>query len=126
MFITGEDEVLATELELELAAESANDLDLSRLAFCRNFGSLEDEYEVDGVGEEFDGEWRDLLEVIVSRPDYVPTRLGPSLSSARVQNHRGKYLQSRALYYGTVVVVLLVVAVAVDKLGNAARCAGWS
>ena len=77
----GEDEVLATELEL--ASESANDLDLSRLAFCRNFGSLEDEYEVDGVGEEFDGEWRDLLEVIVSRPDYVPTRLGPSLSSAR-------------------------------------------
>ena len=118
--------MLATELELELAAESANDLDLSRLAFCRNFGSLEDEYEVDGVGEEFDGEWRDLLEVIVSRPDYVPTRLGPSLSSARVQNYRGKYLQSRALYYGTVVVVLLVVAVAVDKLGNAARCAGWS
>lgn len=61
----GEDEVLATELVLELIIESANDLDLSRFAFCKNFGSLDDECGVDGAGEEFDGEWRDLLEDIV-------------------------------------------------------------
>lgn len=65
--VAGEDEVLANELELELVVESANDLDLSRFTFCRNFGSLDDECEVDGVGEEFDGEWRDLLEDIVLR-----------------------------------------------------------
>ena len=69
----GEDEVLANELRLELVVESANDLDLSRFAFCRNFGSFE-ECGVDGVGEEFDGEWRDLLEDIVPRSDYVLMR----------------------------------------------------
>ena len=72
----GEDEVLANELELEeLVVESASDLDLSRFTFCRKFGSLDDECAVDGVGEEFDGEWRDLLEVVVPRSDYVLTRL---------------------------------------------------
>lgn len=60
----GEEE-LATELEPELVIESANDLDLSRFTFCRNFGSFDDECGVDGGGEEFDGEWRDLLEDIV-------------------------------------------------------------
>ena len=59
-----EDEVLATELELEPRVGSANDLDLSRFAFCKNFGSLDDECGVDGAGEELDGEWRDLLEDI--------------------------------------------------------------
>jgi hypothetical protein len=62
--VTGEDEVLANELEP--VVESANDLDLSRFAFCRNFGSLDEECGVDGAGEEFDGEWRDLLKDIVS------------------------------------------------------------
>ena len=66
----GEDEILANELGLELVVESANDLDLSRFDFCRNFRSLDDECEVDGAGEEFDGEWWDLLEDIVSRSDY--------------------------------------------------------
>ena len=61
----GEDEVLANELEVELVVESANDLDLSLFTFCRNFGSLDDECEVDGAGDEFDGEWRGLLEDIV-------------------------------------------------------------
>ena len=70
----GEDEVLANELGLKLVVESANDLDLSRFAFCRNFGSFDEECEVDGAGEEFDGEWRDLLEDIVSRLDYVLMR----------------------------------------------------
>ena len=40
----------------ELVIEAANDLDLSLFAFSRNFGSFDDEYEVDSVGEEFDGE----------------------------------------------------------------------
>lgn len=72
----GVEEVLAAEFELELAFESANDLDLSRLTFCRNFGSLEDECGVDGVGEELDGEWRALLEdILLSRIDYVLTRV---------------------------------------------------
>ena len=62
--MTGDEEVLATELELEPMVGSANDLDLSRFAFWKNFGSLDDECGVDGAGEEFDGEWRDLLEVI--------------------------------------------------------------
>ena len=75
--VMGEDEVLANELEFELVVESANDLDLSRLTFCRNFGSLDDECKVGGVGEEFDGEWRDLLEDIVSRSDYVLMRQVP-------------------------------------------------
>ena len=70
----GEDEVLADELGLELVVESANDLDLSRFDFCRNFGSLDEECEVDGAGDEFDGEWRDLLEDIVLRSDYVLMR----------------------------------------------------
>ena len=70
----GEDEVLANELGLEPVVESANDLDLSRFAFCRNLGSLDEECGVDGAGEEFDGEWRDLLEDIVSRSDYVVMR----------------------------------------------------
>lgn len=73
----GADEVLGNELELELVVESARDLDLSLLAFCRNFGSLDNECEVDGTGEEFDGEWRDLLEDIVSRTDYVLKRQEP-------------------------------------------------
>jgi len=70
----GEDEVLANEFGLELVVESANDLDLSRFTFCRNFGSLDEECGVDGVGEEFDGEWRDLLEDIVPGSDYVLMR----------------------------------------------------
>jgi len=94
----GEDEVLANELELEeLVVESANDLDLSRFTFCRNFGSLDDECVVDGVGEEFDGEWRDLLEDIVPRSDCVLTRLSFSLSSVSVQGNRGVYLRSQSL-----------------------------
>jgi len=92
----GEDEVLANELELELVVESANDLDLSRFAFCRNFGSLDDEYEVDGVGEEFDGEWRDLLEDIVSRSDYVLMWQDFSPSSVSMQSNRGVYSRSRS------------------------------
>jgi hypothetical protein len=93
----GEDEVLATELELELVVESASDLDLSRFDFCRNFGSLEDECGVDGAGEEFDGEWRDLLEVIVPRSGYVLTPLNSSFSPVRVQNNKGVCLHSQAL-----------------------------
>jgi hypothetical protein len=98
--VVGEEEVLATEPELMLVVESATDLDLSLFTFCRNFGSFEDECGVDGVGEELDGEWRDLLEDIVSRLDYVPTRLCSSFSSVRVQSGRGvclppKVLQSR-------------------------------
>lgn len=81
--MVGEDEVLATELELELVIESAKDLDLSRFAFCRNFGSLDDECGVDGAGEELDGEWRDLLEDMVLRSDYVLMRLGTPLSPVR-------------------------------------------
>ena len=93
----GEDEVLANELELEeLVVESANDLDLSRFTFCRNFGSLDDGCGVNGVGEEFDGEWRDL-EDIVSRSHYVLTRLDSSLSSVSVQSDRGVYLRSQWL-----------------------------
>jgi len=80
----GEDEVLANELELELMAESANDLDLSLFTFCRNFGSLDDECEVDGAGEEFDGEWRDLLEDIVQRLGCRPKGLSCLLSSANM------------------------------------------
>ena len=96
----GEEEVLATKLELRLVVESANDLDLSRFTFWRNFGSLDDECGVDGVGEELDGEWRDLFEDIVSRLDYVQTRLVSSLSSGRVKDDRCVYslpkvLQSR-------------------------------
>jgi hypothetical protein len=98
--VVGEEEVLATELELMLVVESATDLDLSLFTFCGNFGSFEDECGVDGVGEELDGEWRDLLEDIVSRLDYVPTRLCSSLSFVGVQSGRGfclppKVLQSR-------------------------------
>ena len=93
----GEDEVLANELELELVVESANDLDLSLFTFCRNFGSFDDECEVDGVGEEFDGEWRDLLEDIVSRSDYVLTWVDSSLSSVSVYRNRGLYLHSQSL-----------------------------
>ena len=93
--VTGEDEVLANELEP--VVESANDLDLSRFAFCRNFGSLDDECGVDGAGEEFDGEWRDLLEDIVLGPDYVQTRLDSSLSSASVQSDRSVYSRSQSL-----------------------------
>ena len=78
----GEEEVLATGLEL--IDESAKDLDLSRFAFCKNFGSFDEECGVDGAGEEFDGEWRDLLEVIAPRSDYVLVPLGSQLSSARV------------------------------------------
>lgn len=95
--MTGVDEVLAKELELELMVESANDLDLSLFAFCRNFGSLDSECEVDGAGEEFDGEWRGLLEDIVSKPDCVLTRLDPSLSSVSVQSNRGVYLHPQPL-----------------------------
>ena len=73
----GADEVLANELELEVVVESANDLDLSLFTFCRNFGSLEDECEVDGAGEEFDGEWRGLLEDIVWRSGCVLEGLVP-------------------------------------------------
>ena len=80
----GEDEVLAPELEFEFVVESASDLDLSRFAFCKNFGSLDEECDVDGTGEEFDGEWRDLLEDIVSRPDYVLMRQGFSPGSVSV------------------------------------------
>lgn len=94
--MVGEEEVLAMELELMLVVESATDLDLSLFTFCRNFGSFEDECGVDGVGEELDGEWRDLLEDIVSRLDYVPTRLQKCCRA-------------------------VVAAVAVDKLGN---CSG--
>lgn len=79
-----EEEVLATELELELMVESANDLDLSRFAFCKNFGSLDDECGVEGAGEEFDGEWRDLLEDIVFGSNYVLMRLGSPVSPVRV------------------------------------------
>lgn len=92
----GVDEVLANELELGPVVGSANDLDLSLFAFCRNFGSLDSECEVDGAGEEFDGEWRDL-EDIVAKSDNVLTRLDSSLSSVSVQNDRGVYLRSRSL-----------------------------
>jgi len=94
----GEDEVLANELELEeLVVESANDLDLSRITLCRNFGTLDDECVVDGVGEEFDGEWRDLLEDIVPKSDYVLTWLIFSLSLVSVQGNRGVYLRTQSL-----------------------------
>ena len=93
----GEDEVLATELEFELVVESASDLDLSRFAFCRNLGSLDDECDVDGTGEEFDGEWRDLLEDIVSRPDYVLMWQGSSPSFVSVQSDRGAHSRSQSL-----------------------------
>ena len=92
----GVEEVLANKLELELVTESANDLDLSLFTFCRNFGSLDDD-EVDGTGEEFDGEWRDLLEVIVPGSDYVPTQLDSPLSSVSVESDRGVDLRSRSL-----------------------------
>jgi hypothetical protein len=92
----GKEEVLATELELELAAESANDFDLSLFTFCRNFGSFDDECGVDGVGEEFDGVWRDLLEDIVPRSDYVLTRLGSPLSSVMAEGDRGVYSRPQA------------------------------
>lgn len=46
----GKDEVLTNELGLKLVVESANDLDLSLFTFCRNFGSLSEECEVDGDG----------------------------------------------------------------------------
>lgn len=61
----GEDDVLANKLELELVIEFADDLDLSLFTFCRDFVGLDNECEVDGAGEEFDGEWRGLLEAIV-------------------------------------------------------------
>ena len=50
----GGDEVLTDELELELVVKPANDLDLFLFTFCRNFGSFDDECEVDSVEEEFD------------------------------------------------------------------------
>ena len=78
----GKDEVLANELELEFVIESANDLDLSLFAFCRNFGSLDD--EVDGAGEEFDGEWRGLLEDIVQKSGCVLKGLGSLLSPVSI------------------------------------------
>jgi len=99
--MVGEDEVLGNEFELELVVESANDLDLSRFAFCRNFGSLDDECEVDGAGEEFDGEWRGLLECIVLGSDYAPTRPDSSLSSVSVQSDRGVYLRPQSLQMPT-------------------------
>ena len=57
--------VFANGFGLELVVESANDLDLSFLNFRRNFGSLDDECEVEGAGAEFDGESRGLWEDIV-------------------------------------------------------------
>lgn len=94
----GVEEVLAAEFELELAFESAKDLDLSRLTFCRNFGSLEDGCGVDGVGEELDGEWRVLLEdILLSRIDYVLTRLSSSFGSARTKKGTDVYSRPKAL-----------------------------
>jgi len=49
------------------------------------------------LGGEFSREWRDLLEDIVSRSDYVLTRLDLSLSSISVQGDRGVYLHSQSL-----------------------------
>ena len=50
-----EGEVLGKEL-----VESANNLDLSRFAFCRDLGNVCGESGVDSARGDLDGAWRDL------------------------------------------------------------------
>ena len=50
-----EGEVLGNEL-----VKSANGLDLSRFAFCMDFGNVHDRCGVDSAREDLDETWRDL------------------------------------------------------------------
>jgi hypothetical protein len=51
-----EDEVLGNKL-----VELANGLDLSRFAFCRDFGNVHGGCGVDSAREDLGGTWRDLM-----------------------------------------------------------------